>query len=154
MTIEEEKIQAKKILNDYLEHCRLRKTQERFRLLELVYEQKTHFTADQLVEMLPHDFHVSRATVYNTLELFVKCRLVVKHQFDSQHTEYEKATSNATHHHRICICCGAVSEFSDQKMRKAILGRTFTAFVPTHYSLYLYGFCKKCAKKNEILKRK
>ena len=149
MTASEEKAHALGILTEYLEHEHLRKTQERFRLLEVVYDQQAHFSADELVEKLPRDFHVSRATVYNTLELFVKCQLVVKHQFDSQRTEYEKSTSSATHHHRICIGCGAVSEFSDQKMRRVILGRKFNAFQSVHYSLYLYGYCKKGLKKQK-----
>ncbi len=147
MTAEEEIKQATKILTDYLKQKHLRRTQERFGLLELVYGQPSHFSADTLVELATRKFRVSRATVYNTLELLVACRLVVKHQFDSQHTEYEKITSSTTHHHRICIGCGAVSEFSDQKIRRAIQYRTFSAFVPTHYTLYLYGYCKTCAKK-------
>lgn len=147
MTAEEEIKQASSILADYLKQKHLRKTHERFKLLEVVYAQPSHFSADDLMELALREFHVSRATVYNTLELLVACRLVVKHQFDQQRTEYEKITSSATHHHRICISCGAVSEFSDQKIRRAIQYRNFSAFVPTHYTLYLYGYCKKCAKK-------
>lgn len=147
MLAEEELRQAEKILSDYLKRKRSRRTQERFKLLEVAYAQPSHFSADDLLALAASEFHVSRATVYNTLELLVDCRLLVKHQFDAQRTEYEKITSSATHHHRICLGCGAVSEFTDQKIRRAVQYRHFSAFEPTHYTLYLYGYCKSCAKK-------
>jgi len=153
MTLDEEKKIAHDILTDYLSAKHMRKTPERFRLLDVIYDQQEHFSADELVLLMPSEFKVSRATVYNSLELFVECQLVVKHQFDKQHIEYEKVTSNSTHHHRICTRCGSVREFTDLKLKKAIQSRTFNAFQVTHYSLYLYGVCKKCATKYRAQKQ-
>ncbi len=153
MTLDEEKRQASKLLTEYLAVRHLRKTPERFQLLDVIYDQQAHFSADELVALMPTNFKVSRATVYNSLELFVECQLVVKHQFDTQHIEYEKVTSNSTHHHRVCIRCGEVREFTDLKIKKVIQSRTFNAFQPTHYSLYLYGICKKCAGRTRTKKQ-
>lgn len=147
MIIQEEKKMARAILADYLSARQMRRTTERFHILDVIYEQESHFSAEELFLLIPHGFRVSRATVYNSLDLFVECQLVVKHQFDKQHVEYEKITRNATHHHRICTYCGEVREFSDVKFKKAIRNRTFNAFQVTHHSLYLYGICKKCAAK-------
>lgn len=150
MSPDEENARAIAQMKDYLHVNRMRCTVERLRILEYVCKQEMHFDADKIYSGLLQDkFYVSRASVYNTLELLVHCKLLMRHRFDTRKTFYERLTVNQTHHHRICMQCGSVKEFSDVKIRKAILRHEFAGFMPTNYSLYVYGICKKCAAKNQ-----
>ncbi|MBO4606957.1 MAG: transcriptional repressor, partial [Prevotella sp.] len=78
------------ILNNYLTVNNHRKTPERFAILKAVYSINGHFTLDELGEKLvaDHKFPVSRATLYNTLNLFMELRLVIRHRFQGT-TKYE-----------------------------------------------------------------
>lgn len=108
---------AKMIFASYLEQNKQRKTPERFSILKEIYSNHTHFDAEQLyLQMKNNQFNVSRATVYNTLELLVNCDLVTKHQFGKNHAQYERAYGFRQHDHIICDNCGNVSEFCDPRV--------------------------------------
>jgi len=93
---------VKDILNNYMNRHKLRKTQERFKILEYVYKMDKHFDVDELHKfLLQNDFIVSKATVYNTLELLLKAGLVKKHYFSDHAAYYEKSYFNKSHDHII-----------------------------------------------------
>jgi len=93
---------VKDILNNYMNKHQLRKTQERFKILEFVYSMDKHFDVDELHRFLKEkDFVVSKATVYNTLELLLNAGLVKKHYFNNHAAYYEKSFFNKTHDHII-----------------------------------------------------
>ena len=141
-------------LDHYLLEHKQRRTPERKEILKQIYKIDGHFTASMLHNMMQEHFQVSLATIYNSLELFTKLDIIVRHQFSNETIEYERFGRNQTHHHRICTECGAVKEFSDVKIRRAINNRDFPSFATTHFSLYLYGVCKKCQKKRGYRKKK
>lgn len=134
----------KEIFTNYLVQKQHRKTPERYAILEQIYVHEGHFDVDYLFNLMQKDYRVSLATVYNTLELLIKCNLVLKHQFIGQKAQYEKTFGNQTHHHLVCTRCGSIKEFSDKKIRSIVNSKQFASFETTHYSLYLYGICKKC----------
>ncbi len=134
----------KEIFDQYLIEKKHRKTPERYNILEEIYAHEGHFNAETLYNMMQDRYRVSLATIYNTLELLLDCSLIVKHQFGEQVAQYEKTFGAAIHHHLVCTKCGKVKEFSDKNIRTAIQSKKFSGFIPTHYSLYLYGMCKKC----------
>lgn len=136
------------IFTDYLIKNKHRKTPERFAILNKVYSMDVHFNAETLFESMQDEYRVSLATIYNTLDLLLDAGLVVKHQFDGQPAQYEKALGSNIHNHSVCTVCGKVKEFTDKKIRKAIQSKVFANFESTHYSLYIYGVCKKCKKTN------
>lgn len=135
----------KDIFTEYLKKHQHRKTPERYAILDRIYSQDGHFNADLLYNSMQQDYRVSLATVYNTLDLLLDCRLIIKHQFGGKFAQYEKAFGNNTHHHLVCTHCGKIKEFSDKQIRIAIQTRKFVHFQTSHYSLYLYGLCSKCA---------
>ena len=90
-------------LSQYLEAKKLRKTPERYAILDKIYATSEHFDVDLLYEMMSEsEYRVSRATVYNTIDLLVDAGLVRKHQFGNHPAQYEKSYNMVNHHHLIC----------------------------------------------------
>jgi Fur family ferric uptake transcriptional regulator len=93
------------------------------------------------------NFRVSRATLYNTMQLLLDCQLVLKHQFGHAFPVYERAYNSDFHHHLICTECHKVQEYKDAKLKMAIRNKKIKKFTPVHYSLYVYGLCSACDRK-------
>lgn len=147
---------AKKILTAYLESKGLRKTPERFAILEEIYTRGDHFDVDELyISMKNKRYRVSRATVYNTLDVLVDCDLVTKHQFGKNLAQYEKSYGFKQHDHLICTDCNKVMEFCDPRVQNIqnMVGEMLN-FNVVHHSLIFYGNCtrSKCENKSEARK--
>ena len=125
-----------------------RKTPERYAILDAVYDTNGHFTLDELSEKLSEEnnFPVSRATLYNTLKLFMELRLVIRHRFQGQ-TKYEACYDNNSHSHQICTVCGKVTEIKSPQVSETIANMHLKRFRKDGYSLYIYGICSSCQTK-------
>ena len=141
------------LLDNYIVEHKLRNTRERKEILACIYTIDGHFTAHSLYEQMDKHFQVSQATIYNTLELFVKLKLIVQHSFGNNGMEYERFTRNLSHYHRICTECGVVKEFTDIKVKKAVKNHNFNSFDTSYASLTVYGLCKKCQRKMKFKKK-
>jgi len=136
------------LFSDYMEENGLRKTPERFAILEEIYSRADHFDAEKLyIDMKSKNFRVSRATVYNTLDVLVKCKLVIKHQFDSGNALYERAHGFRQHDHLICKECDKIVEFCDPRIHgiTSMVGELMK-FTINEHKLTLYGTCEDCTK--------
>jgi len=144
--------EVKGIFSRYLDQKRQRKTPERFAILEEVYSRSDHFDVESLyIHMKNKNYRVSRATVYNTLDILVECDLVKRHQFGTNHALYEKSYGFKQHEHAICIKCGKVMEFCDPRIGE--IERTIAEllnFKVAYRSLALYGECANGCDENPI----
>jgi Fur family transcriptional regulator, ferric uptake regulator len=137
------------IFSEYLLLHKQRKTTERFAVLEAIYSRNDHCDADSLYhELRKKKLNVSRATVYNTLDLLQGCGLVKKQQFGNNLALFEKAFGYRQHDHLICMECGKVLEFCDPRIQEisSRMGQLFN-FSIDHHSLMLYGHCGGCGAK-------
>ena len=114
MPEEKSKETVKQLFIQFLESRNLRKTPERFAILEKIYTTTQHFDVETLYEaMIQNGYRVSKATVYNTIDLLLEANLVRKHQFGSNLAQYERVY-NANHHHLICMKCGKVLQKEEE----------------------------------------
>lgn len=144
---------ASKILEDYIILKKLRRTPERNYLLKLIYERNDHFGAEDLYHAVDKQlFNVSKATVYNSLELFLECGIITKHYLNNNTSIYEKAYGFKQHDHFICQECKKIIEFCDPRLYqiKKSLEEVLKVEINSH-QLYLYGVCtdKACKGKGK-----
>jgi Fe2+ or Zn2+ uptake regulation protein len=128
-----------------LKKRRLRITNQRALILEIIRQGRGHLDADEIYRRVQkRQPRINLSTVYRTLRLFKELGLVEEVHFDDEHHYYEiKPTSE--HHHLVCLGCGKVVEF------RYSLTRYVKRNVPeakdfeiVYTEIRMTGYCSEC----------
>lgn len=137
-------------LERYLAAHKMRRTPERFAILEKIFSSGDHFYANTLYEAMELEgYRVSRSTIYDTMQLLVDAGLVRRHQFDNQPAQYERIIPDGSknHLHLVCSVCGRVREIKEQVIGAGLVGRRYAGFTPMSSVIYVYGICGRCQRR-------
>lgn len=110
-----------------------------------------HFTIETLhAAVESDDYHISLATVYNTVQLMVDSGLVRRHSFSANKAEYERVNPvGSSHIHLVCTTCGKIKEVKRQDVANNLQAIKFTSFHADYVDLTVYGICSRCARKRQ-----
>ncbi|MDR2385851.1 MAG: transcriptional repressor [Tannerella sp.] len=147
----------RKTFSEYLKNNKLRNTAERDAIFSKICNTKTLFTLEMIWQQLEDEnFHVSRASVYNTIELLLGSKIVVRRQFAYTQVFYELKHLSDKHYYVVCTNCGTVCSIKNEKLNSILLGYKIQKFTTEYYSLNFYGICSKCKyrKIREEIKKK
>lgn len=130
----------------FLTEGKYRKTPERFAILRKALELHSHFEVDALHGAIEADgYHVSRATVYNTVELLEKAGILKRNVFGQNSAIYEVHHDN--HIHLVCKRCGKIREVESDHIAGEVMGLETEDFTKEGFAITIYGVCSSCNDK-------
>lgn len=139
------KIKAHEEFKEFLRAGKHRITPERFEVLDFAINSGDHYTADELyLKMRENKSNISRATVYNSLELLVKCGMLAKRNFGENKTFYESSYNKKNHVHLVCKVCGEIIESDNAELTKLVTKiAKANNFRKDSFQFNIFGECKK-----------
>ena len=124
-------------------------TQQREAVAQTVFSATGHLSVEDIERRLrEEEERIGKATIYRTLDLLVKSKLVEEHDFGEGFKRYEHRLSRQpVHEHLICLECGKVTEFRSEEVER-VEGRVANeyGFAPARHRLEIYGLCRDCRR--------
>jgi Fur family ferric uptake transcriptional regulator len=150
------KVDGQQLLETFRRYLRDRSlpvTHQRLAVAEAIFFAGDHVSAEDIAgRVAKRGGPVGTATVYRTLELLVESGLVTEHDFGEGFKRYEPGSGGGEpHEHCICSSCGAVTEFSNDRLERMIaLLAEEVEFRPHRHRLEIYGLCRRCQQSNPL----
>jgi Fur family iron response transcriptional regulator len=95
-------------------------THQRIEIANVLFDRCEHLTADQILGLVNARYaESSKATVYNTLKLFIEKKLIRELIVDSTCVMYDPNT--APHHHFYDVATGRLTDIPEQAVRLAAM---------------------------------
>jgi Fur family ferric uptake transcriptional regulator len=138
-----------KLLSDFKDVLRkegLKITPQRIAVLEEIIKDKGHRESEDVyMAIKTRKTHVSRATVYRTLDILVQNGFARKLNLGDGRARYEPKIDSPHHDHMICNNCGKIIEFVNHEIEKIQeeIAKHHQFKLQQHIH-QLFGICKEC----------
>lgn len=132
------------ILNSYLSQHGMKQTRQRQAIVSTFLKTNKHIGIEELLdEVRKVEPSVGYVTVYRTLLLLKECGLAHQRHFGEGQSLFEKAGDH--HDHMICIKCGSISEFEDERIEalQDEIAKKINFKIVSHRH-EIYGCCSRC----------
>lgn len=137
----------KTLFTQYLKATDRNVTEARKRIVEEVFNIHGHFNAFDLWARLRDETNISISTIYRTLDLLNNASLVKEVDLGQPQTHYEHVFGEGEHGHLVCLGCGAIIEFSSQKIEEILREiEERRGFSREMYNLQVFGLCSECSR--------
>ena len=124
-------------------------TTQREQVAEVLFAAGGHLSVDDVEQLLRgRDLHVGKATIYRTLDLLADSGMIVERDFGEGFRRYERVPGHPHHEHLICLRCGKVVEFQNDRLErmKSLIADEY-GFRHSHHRLEIYGVCRECQQR-------
>jgi len=139
---------AKRILENYLKEHKLRKTQERYALLEAAYSFDAPFDIHDMEEQMKDSkYRTSLSTIYNTFILLEKAHLLLRCKPDGRYSKFIANYNTNARQYLICSECGLVRSVAVPRVNRSVQLTKWPRFKAESYTLYVSGICYSCQRK-------
>ena len=134
---------------DTLKEVGYRLTPQRVMILSAIASNRGHITAEEIHEKVKQTYpYIDIATVYRTLQMLKRLRLVMEIDLGSGSSQYELTRADR-HHHMVCRECHRTINIDHRRflepVRTALLEEfEFEADID-HFAIF--GLCKDCRAK-------
>lgn len=137
-----------KSFRDYLHSKGLKSTHQREVVIELFLQADKHYSVEDLYHAAQReDKRIGYSTVYRTLKLLVEVGMAEERRFSGEVTRFELVHRGKHHDHLICIKCGRIIEFTNdriEKLQEEIAKKRNFKITDSKYEIY--GYCSRCKK--------
>lgn len=136
----------------YLREHNLPVTTQRELVADVIFSTPGHLSADDIERALrERGAHVGKATVYRTLDLLAESGMITTRDFGEGFRRYERSPGRQHHEHLICIRCGKVIEFVNERLErmKALIAEEY-GFRHHHHRLEIFGTCPECQQRDGV----
>lgn len=132
----------------YLGERRMRRTEERQAILDVAMSLRDGFDAAMLHSLLEtKGYHVTVATVYSAVKLFLDARLICHMPSLGNVARYRPCPSVSVQPlELVCSVCGARRAVRSAYLSRAVMGHRFASFRQTSFALSVEGVCGKCQR--------
>ena len=137
----------------YLRDHNLPVTAQREQVAGVILGAHGHFSVEDIERRLrERGTHVGKATVYRTLDLLVTSGLITERDFNEGFRRYERVPGQPHHEHLICLRCGKVTEFANERLErmKALIAEEY-GFQHHHHRLEIFGTCPDCQARGSVV---
>lgn len=133
----------------YLRDHNLPVTAQRELVADVLFSSTGHLSADDVERSLrSRGANVGKATVYRTLDLLSQSGMVTPRDFGEGFRRFERAPGRQHHEHLICVRCGKVIEFVNERLErmKTLIAEEY-GFRHHHHRLEIFGTCPECQQR-------